>query len=164
MKLKYLIAASLLALASAGAQAATTLTLGSTTYGLADSPILISRSTNFTDNWTLNVDPGFGADGAAFNLSGNNLTLTVTNPSSGLAIYGSGNNWFFTAPYSTSLGSYSFTVAGTLANGTSGGNYLIGFAQVAPVPIPPAALLFGSALIGLASLKRKKAAKELIEA
>ena len=164
MKLRYLLAVSLLALASAGAQAATTLTLGSNTYS-PGSPINITHTNDFTDDWTLNVDAGKGANGAIFEMQvGSTVdisSLNVTSMSPNLTISGGGNTWFFQAPIGTGSATYQFSVAGDIANGATSGIYVIGFSETAaPVPIPPAALLFGSALIGLAGLRRKKAAHE----
>ncbi|HEB70097.1 MAG TPA: hypothetical protein ENI88_10845 [Desulfobulbus sp.] len=182
MKLKTLVAASVLALASAGAQAATTLTFGGTSdngFNLGDTisaggaQLILhngSSGTSFSDDWSLLIDGGStGAVGSFSDVeldfkpffSTNITNMSITTSSAGLAINGSGDAWSIQA---FSPGTYSFNVAGTISGGT-GGSYNVGLTEtVAPVPIPPAALLFGSALIGLAGLKRKKAAKELVEA
>ena len=181
MKLKTLVAASVLALASAGAQAASTLAGPTTTINQAGSAGTYVNS-SFTHNWNLNINEGPTYGGAqvdiqfadvpgtldlgyvqiSFDIGG----MTVTND---LTFTGTASNniWNFSGWLANSNNPYAITVSGDIASGANAGLYNTTFSAVpaaAPVPIPPAALLFGSALIGLAGLKRKKAAKELVEA
>ena len=180
MKLHHVIAASLLALASMGAQAATTLNFDSTVSGLPPSFTLPATGTivddgavsvtmggtgNFDHLWKLDVDA-----------ANNNLYISFNNDKdpdngvmdiTGLTVAGAPepsftqvNDDLWVYKGSLAAGVYDINVSGT-ATGLLGGGYT---AVMAPVPLPPAALLFGSALIGLAAMRRKKAAKELVEA
>ncbi len=177
MKLKYLAAVSLLALASAGAHAATlSYDLGSSTNAGTLTEIsgsndydasMLHNGTSFIDYWTLAITENPAANtsisftdftvAGLFDItftSGSGLTFTSTND----------NSYVFEGPLST--GTYNIILSGN-TSGLLGGLYSIELnatPTAAPVPIPPAALLFGSALIGLAGLRRKKAAKELVEA
>lgn len=104
-------------------------------------------SGSFVDLWTLSVDPGESAS-IGFNL----LDLSV----GGADIFKI--NGFTSAP----LGSYGLTNLGTgvydflvfgSAFGASGGAYAGG---VSAVPLPAAVWLFGSAMLGLLSLAKRK--------
>ncbi len=166
MKLRYLLAASLLALASAGAQAATTLSFGTSTIGLGQSTTSgqFYAPSGFNHNWILNVSGEnnfyleFNDAEVSTTTVGNILNITGMNVNGGSALTfsNSGDRWFFQG--NVADGAYSIMVSGTTA-GLAGGLYTASL-SAAPVPIPPAALLFGSALIGLAGLRRKKAAHE----
>jgi len=169
MKLRYLLAASLLALASAGAQAASTLEGPGTpaTLNSGESASVSHGPGTFSDSWILKVNEGSGAANISISITDVPLTLgmltfditgmDVSNPP---AFSGSGDSYFFSGTLANAT--YNITVSGN-ASGSGGGIYNVGFLATptaAPVPIPPAALLFGSALIGLAGLRRKKAAHE----
>ncbi len=165
MKLRYLLAASLLALASAGAQAATTLSFGSKTIGLGQSTTsdTFYAPGGFNHIWTLNV-----AGENNFYLEFNDAEVTtqtigtvlnidnISASGAPLTFSNVGDRWFFQG--NVADGRYYITVSGN-TTGLAGGLYTASL-SAAPVPIPPAALLFGSALIGLAGLRRKKAAHE----
>ncbi len=56
----------------------------------------------------------------------------------------------------TAAGNYYLTVAG-VATGSAGGIYA-GAIDVAPVPVPPAVWMLGSAIVGLATVGRRKSA------
>ncbi len=183
MKLKHLVATSLLALASAGAQAATTLSYineynywgewgggGTISSGEELTVQHQTQEQSFVDGWLLVVDEAtdwaditINFEDAELVISGVTLTDTTNMGATdwnGTTLTGSGDNWQFDGVLPNDW--YYFEVTGDVS-GPLGSTY-IGSLQATPVPIPPAALLFGSALIGLAGLKRKKAAKELVEA
>ncbi len=172
MKLRHLLVASLLAIASAGAQAA------SLTYDASASTnpgVLTPQSgpndydasmfhpglpgTTFTDHWTLEITE---TPAAFVELVFSNFQLTDVldlsfTGGSGVS-FTSTDDDYYRFDGTLSPGSYNITISG-LTSGSWGGSYKIEL-NAAPVPIPPAALLFGSALIGLAGLRRRKAAHE----
>ncbi len=113
--------------------------------------------------WSLDVTENPGA-----NISLSFTDFTVANifdvsftGGSGLAFTSTGaNSYLFTGPLTT--GTYNISLSGN-TSGLFGGLYRIELnatPTAAPVPLPPAALLFGSALVGLAGLKRKKSDKD----
>ncbi len=177
MKLYHIIAISLLAAATAGAQAATSVTgptgLAGTDEALfdTDSAFTVHENGTFTDTWSLVVDEDTGAANVGINISdvhgsvlGYSINIDNLNVSGEPGFIGnsSGDSWLFAGHLLN--GTYNFTVTGTATGdnvfGTVniGGAYLTSLnATPAPVPLPPAALLFGSALAGLAFLRRKKA-------
>ncbi len=122
-----------------------------------------SSGNTFNDPWTLVISGGStGAIGSFLDVqlnmaplvNTNIVNMAITSSSPGLTINGAGDVWSVQA---SSPGTYTFNVTGELTIGVTGGSYNVGLTEtVAPVPIPPAALLFGSALIGLAGLRRKK--------
>ncbi len=178
MKIWHWFAVSLLALASAGVQAATSLTFNGTndnTDGFGTGSVLYDGETQlifhngtagdtFDDPWILKVDAGSAGAVGSFHdvelnispfLNVNIVDMMITSSSAGLLINGSGDSWSIQA---TAPGIYTFNVMGSLGPGVTGGVYSVGLTTtVAPVPIPPAALLFGSALVGFAALRRKRA-------
>ncbi len=167
MKIHHVAAISLLALASAGAQAATTLSFGVHNMGVGDVPEFVGviNPGDFTHTWTLDVngenDLIITFEDSDTPISGylNITDMSVTGPGgSGIVFSEVDENWSFSGHAVD--GQYSILVSG-VSDGVIGAGYA---AEIAPVPLPPAALLFGSALIGLASLRRKKAAKELVKA
>jgi len=178
MKLHHMIAISLLAVASAGAQAATTLSgptglAGSTdTLSDTDSAYTIHENGAFTDSWSLVVDETTGAANVGINISdihgsilGYSINIDNLSVTGEPTFIGSsnGDSWLYAGHLVN--GTYSFTVTGnatgdnTFGTASIGGAYITSLnATPAPVPLPPAALLFGSALVALVGLRRKKAA------
>lgn len=169
MKLHHVMVASLLALAAVGAQAATTLSLN------ASLPILslgegtttrVSSPGDFSQLWWLDVDGenyfriSFeDVDTEESNLL--NITdISVVDDFSTVSFSSSadGDYWVSDGAF-VDDGLYPIMVSGTVT-GTLGGMYAT---RIAPVPLPPAALLFGSALVGLAGLRRKKGTGESVE-
>ncbi len=166
MKAKHILAISLLAFASAGAEAATTLTGSGAALSDTESSITIHPNGTFSDSWSLVVDETIGAADVNISVSdvhGSLLGYTVNIDN--LAVTGSptfaggGDSLFYTGTLEN--GTYNFTIGGdatgdNTVNGYSfGGAYEVSL-NAAPVPLPPAALLFGSALVGLAALRRRK--------
>ncbi len=164
MKVKYLLMTLLIAMvAGAGtAQASTTLSLGSLSIGMnedAQRPLSPGMG-NFNDHWTLLVggqnDLYIEFNDAELYSStiGNILNITGMNVNGGVDLIFSnvGDRWFYHGNLPD--GPYTITVSG-LADGLAGGIYTASL-RAAPVPIPPAALLFGSALAGLAAFRRRK--------
>ncbi|GEM_PF-2341194 len=183
MKLHHVIAASLLALASMGAQAATTLNFDSTISGISPAYTLPVTGTivdngavsvtmgglgSFEHLWKLDVDAANDKLYISFNndtdpangvMDITGLTVVGSTPISFSDVNGDGSLWVYQGG-SLAADVYNINVSGT-TSGILAGAYTV---KMAPVPLPPAALLFGSALIGLAAMRRKKAAKELVEA
>jgi len=169
MKLKYLVTASALALASAGAQAATTLSYGGEVLTLLSSPETIGTipsGETFSHDWTLNVagENQFFITFEDIDTEGTSwldITALDANGHSAINFNSSpdSDTWISDGAF-VANGVYTITVSGQ-STGDIGGLY---GADIAPVPVPPAALLFGSALLGLAALKRKKAASDRGEA
>ncbi len=162
MKIHHIVAASLLALASAGAQAATTLSFGIHNLGVGDDPEVVGvlAPGAFSHSWTLDVagenDLIITFEDSDTPISGNlNISNMVVTGPSAITFTEVDENWSFNG-YAAD-GTYTIEVSG-VSDGRIGALYT---AEIAPVPIPPAALLFGSALIGLAGLRRRKAAKEV---
>ncbi len=173
MNARIVLTASLIAIASAGANAATTLE-GPGLVSLTDteSSVAIQEFGNFSDIWLLVVDETDGAadvdisvsdvHGTLLGYSINIDGLTVTGDP---GFTGGNDSWNFSGQLAN--GSYDFTIGGNATGDNTVGNLSIGGAysislnatNVAPIPLPPAALLFGSALVGLAGLRRRKRAE-----
>lgn len=114
--------------------------------GNGGSLVTASAGTNISDTWTLTVEPGYKAD-----ISFANNPLTV----SALQIWNISGLTVTPAASLTNLtGTTVFGVTG-LASGIAGGAYSVG-TVVSSVPVPAAAWLMGSALVGFASLGRRK--------
>ncbi len=160
MKIHHVVAASLLALSGTGVQAATTLSFGIHNLGVGDEPetVGVIKPGDFSHEWTLDVsgenDLIIRFEDADTPVSGYlNITgMNVTGPggASGLTFTEVDENWSFAG--NVADGTYTIEVMGT-SDGRIGALYA---AEIAPVPLPPAALLFGSALVGLAGLRRRK--------
>ncbi len=178
MKLHYLIAASLLALSSMGAQAGSTLSgSNGSVLNSGDTATMLHQPGSFADSWSLHVDETTGwanisvgigdIQGNIGNFSFNIDDMDVTGD---IVFDGSNDSWIYSGVLANHP-SYIFSVTGT-ANGATlpgypAGGYAVAFVSTpaaAPVPIPPAAVLFGSALIGLAAMRRRKAAGETVKA
>ncbi|HEB70096.1 MAG TPA: hypothetical protein ENI88_10840 [Desulfobulbus sp.] len=177
MKWQHLIAASLLTFSSLGVQASSVLSGpdDSVLYS-GNTATIVRESGAFTDSWSLNVNEttgwaniSIGFSDIQGNLAAFSLNIDDMDVSGDLLFDGSNDSWIYTGVLANDS-SYAITVAGT-ANGSTLPGYptgaystaFIATPTAAPVPIPPAAVLFGSALVGLAALRRKKGTKESIE-
>ncbi len=192
MKLQHLLAASLLALAGTGVHAATYMAISPGTYDGVSvlNTLYDGQSTSvyhdnvsgtgkaFSDTWTLEVNEAPGAANVRVHFSDIPLTFSGMNfdiqnmsasgsPNPPLEITGSNDSWGFSGALTNAV--YNITVSGTAMGvgdtgvGITGGGWYNASLNAAPVPIPPAALLFGSALVGLAALRRKKAAEKMAD-
>jgi hypothetical protein len=161
-----ILAGAMLALGIARAPAqATTFNLGTLTDG---TPVfqgdLFSRGT-FSDTINFTLSTASAISGAVWDLAvlplSNLSNLKISIDGTSLAL-NAGHGGAYTGAVLASLaaGDHSFTITGR-ANGLVGGAYLFKVAAtaVAATPIPPALLMFGTALAGLgvAGWRRRKA-------
>jgi hypothetical protein len=127
----------------------------------------IATALDFTASATADATPGTGGNPGT--VSVNNFSLALLNgagpsPGSQIAIDSSptnDNNSLHLALLSTLLqaGNYTVRLAGeALGNGANLGG-AIALTAPAPVPLPGALVLFGSGLVGLCALSRKRRQK-----
>ena len=118
---------------------------------------LITFGSQFTDTWDLSVDAGTEVT----------LTFAPVNIDLGPVIPGGASVFFLhisdfkidgsgglVRSFLASVNPYSINVEG-FSDGIAGGAYTV-VSTVSAVPVPAAAWLFGSALIGLVSFSRRK--------
>lgn len=86
--------------------------------------------------------------------SGNLLSNALNDPRLVASAAGAPEVWYFSALSTTQTG--TLHVTGTTLG--SGGAYSV---EISAVPLPPAALLFGTALFGIAALRRRKNKKAM---
>ncbi|MEQ1637996.1 MAG: VPLPA-CTERM sorting domain-containing protein [Methylococcales bacterium] len=98
----------------------------------------------FNNEWTLAVGEGELADIVIGSFSNGDFEINDFNVSSDIV------------SYSGLTGIHTFTITGT-PSGTSGGSYFV-TTSVSAVPLPATAWLMASALVGLASLGKRKTA------
>lgn len=97
---------------------------------------------------SINLDPYFSINGLQVSLSGNGMTPIIKT-------LGIGETTIkFDSITLASGNGYDFNVSG-IASGNLGGAYAGVIAAAAPVPVPAAAWLMASGLIGLAGFSRK---------
>ncbi len=174
MKLQYLIAASLLSLSTMSAQAGSTLSGpdGAVIHS-GDTATIFHQPGDFADSWSLNMDETTDWANVAIafsdiqgNIANFSFNIDDMDVTGDLVFDGSNDSWIYSGVLAN-YSSYTVSVMGT-ANGTTlpgypTGGYAAAFVSTpaaAPVPLPPAAVLFGSALVGLVGLRRKKTTKE----
>lgn len=120
---------------------------------------------SFSDIWNFTISStSYGAASATnhqltfgpvqvLNISGLNMNIYYEEGSTPLSSSGSGVSVFNT---NVLPGSYQAVITGT-STGISGGAYIMSMAAIpAPVPVPAAAWLLGSGLIGLVAVGRRK--------
>jgi len=143
-------------------------------WGLSVGDIF-TASGQFDDSVFSTVDDGTGTKIFDFTSPTNNMTITFGNTlyTDGMDVFG-GANMFLTAAgafdgisylstladpgfESTGFVGGPFDVSGTDSTGFTDGTWDVdSYAQVAAVPVPAAIWLFGSGLIGLAGIGRRK--------
>jgi hypothetical protein len=116
---------------------------GGSAYSVVNVPLSLFGST--FDLIFSSIALFSNADGILFN--GDDALLTSTVASSTELSLSNGP---------TAAGNYYLTIAG-VATGSAGGIYA-GAIDVAPVPVPPAVWMLGSAIVGLATVGRRKSA------
>ena len=112
----------------------------------------------FVDDWTfiltddLLVSISVDANDTLPVFQISDFLVTSASPLINFDYHADDNRYFFTGPLPA--GTYTFDATGTSA-GSFGGSYI---GTVGAVPLPAAAWLFGSAMLGLAAVGRRKKA------
>ena len=151
-------------------------TIDSSLLSGVDFYISMGPNVDFTTT-ELNVLKGFLAGGGSIFLMGENVTASSnTGINSALTFLGSNINivndaldpgWNITTnidtdPFNTDVSSFTFADASEVTGGTSligtktDGTTFIAYEEVTAVPVPPALWLFGSGLLGLIGISRRK--------
>ncbi len=158
------VAAALLAGASLGWAATTPLALEGTNANLAPGGYSFTNMPfgSFADNWSFtllsssDVTVAFDQLPLTLGTLSWNISTLAGSLASGSCGTGTCPSGFTVTNLSAHPTAYTLMVTGN-ADGTAGGLYA-GLMTVTAVPLPPAAILFGSVLAGLAVVARKRGA------
>ena len=114
------------------------------------SALIFGNSASLNDTWSLNVAVGEQAEVVFSALDFGSPTFLISNFQASNTVLGSSFSFSNLA-----AGTYQFVISGL--TGSFGGAYSVN-TTVTSVPLPSAALLMGSAMVGLFSFKKRKAA------